>query len=123
MGRRIKQYLEESRIVNFFGNFDKRLLFYFYNSTTYKLFLRLNAFFRDMFVKNRDRSVLLRAVRKAAENVGPKDMGLLIALVTVFSTFVMILLKKEIDVFSVSARVFFLFLGALLIIWGGRRGR
>ncbi|UCD55449.1 MAG: hypothetical protein JSV93_01225 [Candidatus Omnitrophota bacterium] len=115
MGQRIEDFVKESRIVAFFANFDKNLLKFFYESGVYKCFLKINVFFKDVFLKNTNKSIILISIKKIIKNIHHRDIGLFVLLVTLFNTLAMIVLKKEIDIFSISARMFFLILGIFLV--------
>ena len=115
MGHRIDDFVKESRIIAFFANFNKNLLRYFYKSLVYKCFIKINLFFKNVFLKNTDKSIIINSLRKISRNIKPKDIGFFILLVILFNTLAMVALKKEIDIFSISARVFFFLLGIFLI--------
>ena len=102
--------------TDFFVNFNRNLLLFFYKSGTYRLFLRINAFFKNSILKNTDKSLIINSTRKAVSNIRLKDIGVFIFLVVSFNTLLMIFLGKEIDIFSVAARVFFFALGVFLYV-------
>lgn len=111
---KIKQIIENSKIISFFADLNKNLLLYFYNSKIYRFFTKINSFFRDIS-KNIDKSIIIRSSRKMLKNITISDIGLFITLVILFNTLAMIVLKKEIDIFSITARIFFFLLGMFLI--------
>lgn len=103
-------------IIGFFADFNKNLLNYFYKSLVYKCFTKINAFFKDVFLKNMDKSLIVLSVKKIIKNIELKDIGLFILLVALFNTLAMVFMGKEIDVFSISARAFFFLLSVFLIL-------
>ncbi len=115
MGHRIGDFVKESRISAFFANFNKNFLRYFYKSLVYKCFIKINIFFKNIFLKSMNKSLIVTSIKKISKNIELKDIGLFILLVVLFNTLVMVVLKKEIDIFSTSARVFFFLLGIFLI--------
>ena len=115
MGYRIGDFIKESMIITFFANFNKNLLRFFYESHVYKCFLKINVFFKGTFLKNTDKSLIVTSIKKIIKSIQPKDIGLFILLVVLFNTLAMIVLEKEIDIFSISARIFFFCLGMFLI--------
>lgn len=123
MGHRIGDFVKESRIIVFFADFNKNLLRFFYNSGVYKCFLKINVFFKDVFLKNTDKSLIVTSIKKIIKSIQPKDIGLFILLAVLFNTLAMIVLGKEIDIFSISARIFFFILGIVFIFRGGDRSQ
>ena len=115
MSHRINDFVKESKIVAFFANFNKNLLRYFYGSEVYKCFMKINILFRNIFLKNMDKSTVLASIKKIVKNIESKDIGLLILLVAVFNTLIMIALGKKMDIFSAVARTLFSLLGASMI--------
>jgi len=92
----------------------KKLLLFFYNSRLHKLVLGFNAFFKNSILKNADKSLIVNSFKKLAFKISLKDTGLFIVLVVVFNTLAMFALGKQIDIFSLSARIFFFVLGIAL---------
>jgi hypothetical protein len=107
--------IEDSKIIGFCKEVNKNILLYFYDSKAYKAFSALNAFFGKTALKNANGSIFVKAAKKIAGETKPKDIGLFIVLVVIFNTSAVIVLGKEIDIFSVSARIFFFLLGIFLI--------
>ena len=110
----IKQIVSESKIVNFFKRINTEMLLCFYKSRIYGIFIKLLNFFKEQISKNIDKSVIIKGVKYVFKNVSLGDLGYFIILVVIFNTLVMLVLKKEIDIFSICARVFFFCLGVLL---------
>lgn len=115
MNSHIKEILEKSKILRFFVDLNKNLLSYFYKSVAYAAFARGNIFFRNVIIKNLDKSVIINVVKKTLKSVTVKDIGWFIILLVFFNTLVMMTLGRKIDVFSICARVFFFILGVILI--------
>ena len=113
---RIKEIISESKIIGFLKNLDKSILLCFYNSKTYKLFVFLNSSFKNIFLKNATKSLFMKIAKSVIKKTGLKDVGWFIVLVLLFNTLLMLGFKKEIDMFSICARVFFLILGLVLIL-------
>ncbi len=121
MNYRIKQIVSESKIVGFVASFNKNMLIYFHKSKTYEVFLSIISFFRRWVLKNVDKSLIVRMARNIYNHTTLKYIGVFIILVDVFNTAIMAFLKKRIDIFSSSARVFFFILGLMLIYCGRKR--
>ncbi|MBN1353477.1 MAG: hypothetical protein JW994_02260 [Candidatus Omnitrophica bacterium] len=122
MRETVKKIIAGSKAVNFLANLNKNILLCFYNSQTHKLFRKLNGFLSDILKKS-DKSLFRRAATRLLAYLDIGDWGLFIILVVLFNTLVMFALKKEIDVFSVSVRVFLFCLGALFIFKKKRRAK
>lgn len=114
MKQKLQRVFEGSGIINFFANLNANLLVCFYNSRTYAVFAGMSRFLKDPVGKNAGGSVVLNFARNIAKNTKMWDMGLFIVLVTVFNTLAMIFLRREIDIFSICARVAFFVLGVAL---------
>lgn len=116
---RIKEISSGSKIIGFLKNLDKNILLYFYNSRTYKLFVFLNNSFKNIILKNVTESLFIKTARSMIKGIELKDIGWFIVLVVLFNTMAMAVLRKEIDIFSVSARIFFFCLG-IFLVWRGQ---
>ena len=114
----IKQIFRESKIKKLIAGFNKNLLLCFYASRTYGIFKKVNSLFKNVILKNSKESIIIKLIEKAFRSIGLKDVGLFIFLVVIFNTVVMIVFKKEIDIFSISARMLFSILGVVLIVRG-----
>lgn len=111
----MKEIIRGSKIISFCKNLNKNLLLFFFNSKTYKFFLALNRFFKNVILKNRTQSLFVKTAKKLTKSIAVKDIGLFIVLVTLFNTLAMFVLNRQIDIFSISARMFFFLLGIFLI--------
>lgn len=109
------QIIENSKIIYFCGNLNKNLILFFYESAIYRIFTAFNRFFKNTILKNTPESVFINSGKKMAMGVSLRGVGLFLVLVVVFNTAVMMALEKEIDIFSICARAFFLVLGVGLI--------
>lgn len=116
MGNRIKEIIVESRIVNVCANLNRTILLYFYRSKTHELFIDANNFFRKTIPGNAGKSLIVNVTKKLFSRVTARDAGAFVILVTLFNTLAMFAFGKEIDIFSISARVFFLLLAVCLIV-------
>lgn len=112
----MNQVIGNSKIINFCKNLNKNLILYFYNSATYKIFIAFNKFFRNRVLKCADESIFVKTTKKIAAGIKVRNIGLFVILVVIFNTLAMIALGKEIDIFSICTRVFFLILGVILIL-------
>ena len=72
--------------------------------------------FNRSLLKYFHESLIVRSINKLIKNIGLKDIGLFVALVVLFNTLAMVFMGKEIDVFSIFARMAFFFLAAFLIL-------
>ena len=115
---KIRQFIRDSRILGFFATFNKVLVLFFYKSKTHKLFLKVNHFFKDFVIRKNDKSLIVNKAKDIIKLFNIKDVGWFIALVVFFNTAAAMILEKEIDIFSISARIFFFCLGIVLFIWG-----
>lgn len=115
MKRKIKQFAAESKILNFSLNFNKNLLLYFYNSKIYECFKRFNRFFISAILNNAKNSLIVNKSKNILKYISLKDIGLFIVLIVIFNTLAMLFLEREIDIFSIGARVFFFCLGIFFI--------
>ena len=112
----MKQLITESKIVSFCKNLNKNIILYFYNSATYRIFITFNKFFRNTVLKGADESIFVKTAKKVAAEIKVRDIGLFVILVVMLNTLVMLAFRKEIDVFSICARIFFLLLGVILYV-------
>ena len=112
----MSEIFNESRIVSFFSRLNKNIIEYWFNSATCGAAKKCREFFGKVVLKNISHSVILRSLGKAAKDVTLSDAGLFVILTTVFNTLAMIFLNKEMDLFSVIARICFLCMGAGLIL-------
>ena len=119
MDQKIDKVIQGSKIISFFGNLNKILVVSFCNSKTCKLFTKINSFFRNTILVNIDRSKIVKSVKKIALCIGLRDVGIFIILIVLFNTLAMMALGKEIDMFSVSARIFFFIIG-VACVWNMR---
>lgn len=115
MNYKSTRFANESKIINFFKNFNKNFLVFFFNSKIYRLFININTFFRKTILPNVKGSTVIKSARKITALVKAKDIGIFIILVVMFNALAMFGLKKEIDIFSSIARICFLSLGIFLI--------
>lgn len=112
----IKQIIRESKIAAFLSNFTSTFLFYFYNSLLYRFFKKANsAFFGEVILKNANRSLIIKTVRGVFNHLKRRDLGLFIVLTVLFNTALMAFLRKNVDMFSLSARTAFFIFGLVLI--------
>ena len=121
MNKKIKQVVSESKIIKFCANLNKNLLLYFYNSQIYQFFIKIHNFFVNSILKNVNKSLIISSTKNISKHIKLKDIGWFIVLVVLFNTLAMMFLKKEIDVFSVSARIFFFLLGIILVFKSNRK--
>ena len=112
----LKKLLLESKILDFLAKFNTKLVGYFYKSITYKIFLKINIFFKRIILQNTNNSYFINALKSSKKRFSIKDIGLFIILVLVFNSLMMFIAGREIDIFSVIARIFFLSLGLFLIL-------
>lgn len=110
------QITENSKIINFCKNFNENLILFFYNSSTYKTFIGVNKFFKNRLLKNKRSSIFVRVVGKITSEVNLGDIGLFIILVVIFNTLAMVVFGREVDIFSIGARIAFFILGAILYV-------
>ena len=116
MNKMLKKSFLESKILSFLSTLNKRLILYFYGSFTYKTFLKMNGFFKNRILQNTNESFFIRLLRGVRKRCNASDAGLLIILVLVFNTLIMFKSGRQIDIFSIVARVFFLSFGVFLIL-------
>lgn len=112
----MNEFFKESRIVSFFSRLNENIIEYWFNSATCGAAKKCREFFGKVILKNMSHSVILRSLGKAAKDVTLSDAGSFVVLTTVFNTLAMIFLNKEMDLFSVVARVCFLCMGTGLIL-------
>lgn len=112
----IKEIVRKSRIINFLKDFNRNMLLFFFESKTYKLFIKANGFFRKSILENADESAILKWIQKVYKKTTVKDVGVFIIFVVLFNTIAMLAFKNRIDVFSVYMRAFFLSFGVFLVV-------
>ena len=115
MRERIGKCAADSKIAKFCINFNQRYLIFFYNSAIYKLF-RYATMFRREFLTNAQESSILKAMRRIASGIGLKDIAVFVVLVVICNTLFMLVLEREIDMFSLSARVLAFTISILYIL-------
>lgn len=117
----IKHIIAESSIINFCLNLNKRLVSYFYDSWAYGFFKQFNILFHDVVVKYASGSWIIKAIGNICGILKSHDLGWFIILVTLFNTAIMIVSRREIDVFSICARAVFLFFGLILVLKNNKK--
>ena len=115
MFEKIKSIFQESSILSFLANFNKKLVGYFFESFTYKAFIKINQFFKTRILAGFKESFIVNSFKKVTSFLSLRDFGIFIILVLVFNTAFMIFLDKGIDIFSIAARVCFFVVGLILI--------
>lgn len=113
----MRQIAEGSKIIDFCRDLNKNFILFFYESAIYKVFTALNRFFKNTVLKSANESVFVNTGKKIARRASLGGMGLFFVLVVIFNTTAMVALSKNIDIFSICARVFFLVLGMVLMWW------
>ena len=112
----LKSIFAGSKIIGFFNKLNKILLIYFYDSKAHGLFLRINHFFNNIISKNITKSMIVGNAQKAMKQICLRDIGLFFVLSVIFNTLITIAINKEIDIFSMFARIFFFALGIFLMV-------
>lgn len=116
MARRIAEFATDSKIVNFFTGFNKKIIIFFYNSMIYNIFRRGRSVFNEVIIKAAPGSKIIKAIGGALSSIDIKDAGFFIILVIIFNTFMLISFGKGFDAFSMIARIAFFILGLTLIL-------
>lgn len=115
MRERIGKCAANSKIAKFCINFNQKYLSFFYNSAIYRLF-RYVTMFRREFLANATESSILKALRRIASGIRPKDIAVFIVLVVICNTLFMLVLKREMDMSSISTRILVFTLSILYIL-------
>jgi len=91
----------------------KTIILYFRSSKTYELFVAFNQFFREI-LKAKNTSCTINFLKKLGKQITLKDVGVFVILTVLFNTAARFALNGTFDIFSISSRIFFLFLGLVL---------